>query len=79
MIYNAQYVTILSISGNYCLVSNFTKLHALTQATCSYALLVIINVLVVVLLASFDTFNQNPEINQLCYFDSCTTGQLRNS
>ena len=34
-----QHVTIFSTSGKFRLVSNFRELHALTQATRSYALL----------------------------------------
>ena len=35
-------VTIFSTNSKFWLVSNFTELHALTQATCSYVLLVYI-------------------------------------
>ena len=36
----AQYMLLFSTCGNFRLVSNFTKLHALTLPTRSYALLV---------------------------------------
>ena len=35
----AVHVTIFSTGGKFCLVSNFTKLHTLTQVACSYVLL----------------------------------------